>query len=98
MSTSLTYYRQVLRQELPALAARHSIASLGLFGSRVRDEERAESDLDVLVSFQRAPTLFQFIALEQELTDLLGVKVDLVMRDSLKPQVGERVLREVVPV
>lgn len=98
MHQTIAQYQALLRRHLPELAARHHVASLGLFGSRVRGQQRPNSDLDVLVSFDRAPSLFQFIALEQELSDLLGVKVDLVMRDSLKPHVGRQVLAEVVPV
>ena len=98
MPVAVIHYQELLNQHLPDLAARYHIASLGLFGSRVRGDERPDSDLDVLVSFHKSPSLFQFVALEQELSDLLAVKVDLVMRSSLKPHVGERVLREVVPV
>jgi predicted nucleotidyltransferase len=42
--------------------------------------------------------LLRFIELENELSDELGVKVDLVMREALKPRIGERILEEVVPV
>jgi hypothetical protein len=80
------------------LAARYGVASLGLFGSFVRRENGQDSDLDILVSFAHAPGLLRFVELENYLTDLLGLKVDLVMRESLKPHLGQRVLSEVVPV
>jgi predicted nucleotidyltransferase len=92
------YYRTTLRQELPALAERFGVASLRLFGSFVRRENRPDSDLDVLVSFVDPPGLLGFVELENHLSDLLGVKVDLVMREALKPHLGQRVLAEVVPV
>ena len=44
------------------------------------------------------PSLLKFIALENYLTDLLGVKVDLVMQDALKPHIGQHILREVIDV
>jgi predicted nucleotidyltransferase len=44
------------------------------------------------------PGLLKFIELENYLTDLLGIKVDLVMQENLKPRIGKRILREVVPV
>ncbi len=72
--------------------------SLGVFGSYVRHEQRPNSDLDLLVTFSETPGLLRFIALENELTDVLGVKVDLVMRDALKPSIGASVLAELVPV
>lgn len=94
----LTRFKRLLRQHLPELRERYKIKSLGMFGSYVRGEERKRSDLDVLVEFDRAPTFFEFIDLQDCLSDLLGVKVDLVMKSALKPAIGQRILAEVVPV
>lgn len=90
--------RKILRQHLPLLEERYGVASLGLFGSYVRREAGPESDLDVLVRFRRTPGLIRFVELENYLSDLLGVRVDLVMAEALKPGIGRRVLAEVVPV
>jgi len=98
MQRDVTYLRDMLRRQLPSLATRYHVASLGLFGSYVRHENRSDSDLDVLVTFSETPSLLRFIELENHLSDLLGVKVDLVMREALKPQIGQRILAEVVPV
>ena len=87
-----------LRQLLPELAARFGVASLAVFGSRTRGEHRTDSDLDVLVTFSRTPGLFRFLEVENRLSDELGVKVDLVMRDALKPGLGERILAEAIAV
>ncbi len=51
-----------------------------------------------MVEFEHAPSLLKFIEIEQYLTDLLGVKVDLVLKDALKPAMGRRILSELVPV
>jgi predicted nucleotidyltransferase len=87
-----------LRQQLPELAEKYHVRSLEVFGSYVRDEQTSESDLDVLVTFDKAPGLFQFIELENRLSDVLGVKVDLVMKSALKPRLEQRILHEAVPV
>ena len=87
-----------LRQHLPSLAERYRVRSLGVFGSYVRHEQRRDSDLDLLVTFDEPLGLLKFIELENYLTDLLGLKVDLVMQDALKPALGTRILAEVVPV
>jgi len=87
-----------LRQHLPTLAARYRVRSLGVFGSYARHEEHAGSDLDLLVTFDDPPGLLKFVEMENYLSDLLGVKVDLVMRDALKPRIGERILEEVITV
>ena len=87
-----------LRAALPELRLRWPIRSLALFGSVVRDEAREESDLDVLVEFDRAIDLFAFLALEEELAGLAGRRVDLVSRAALKRHMGRRILAEAVPV
>ena len=68
-----------------------------LFRSRVRGDNRPDSDLDVLVTFRpgRVVGLFQFGELEDYLADRLGVRVDLVHRPALRPTVGRQVLKEV---
>ena len=95
---SLEKIFEILRQQIPLLAERYGVETLEVFGSYVRDEQRTDSDLDILVTFKEAPSLLTFIAIENYLSDLLGVKVDLVMKDSLKPKIGERILREAIPV
>ena len=94
----LTQLIETLRQQLPLLADRYQVASLGVFGSYVRDEQSLGSDLDLLVTFYDLPSLFKFIELENYLSDFLGLKIDLVMRETLKPRIGERILKEVVIV
>lgn len=98
MTASLEQYRSMLRQELPVLAQRYHVQALSLFGSYVRGEEQPDSDLDVLVTYTVSPSLFTLVELENHLSDLLQVKVDLVPSDSLKPHIGRRIRRELVPV
>jgi len=95
---SLFTIRETLRKQLPILRQRYKLTSLGIFGSYVRNEQIAGSDLDLLVSFDDPPGLLKFIEMENYLSDLLGLKVDLVMQDALKPRIGGRILREATPV
>jgi predicted nucleotidyltransferase len=78
------------------LRKRFHVQYLGLFGSYIQGIPRQNSDLDVLVEFSETPSLFEIIELEGYLSDLLGVKVDLVMKNTLKPLIGRRILSEVV--
>lgn len=64
----------------------------------MRYEARPDSDLDLLVTFDEAPGLLAFVELEDHLSDLLGVSVDLVMESARKPHIGGRVREEAVPV
>jgi uncharacterized protein len=87
-----------LRRSLPELEKRYKVKALGVFGSYVRGEQDSRSDLDLLVEFYDPPGLLMFIELEYYLSDLLGIKVDLVMKDALKPVIGKRILKEVIEV
>ena len=82
----------------PQLQEEYPIGDLGIFGSYARGEQQPESDLDVVVTFEQPVTLFDLVRLEEELTRRLGVTVDLVTGDSLKPRVEARVADDVVYV
>lgn len=87
-----------LHEALPSLRDRYAVRRLAVFGSWARGEQQADSDVDVLVEFERAPTIFGFMELEEELTSLLSMRVDLVSRKSLRGRRGERILHEAVPL
>ncbi len=85
-----------LRQHRPALAARYHIASLGVFGSYIHNAQHEGSDLDLLVTFSQPPSLFTLVNLEDELSTLLDISVDLVLKDDLSRRIGQRILEEAV--
>ena len=91
-------FMRILQQQMPNLTEQNSVATLEVFGSYVRHEQRRDSDLDILVTFNKPPSLFKIVRLENRLSDILSVKVDLVMKDSLKPAIGKNILREAVLV
>jgi predicted nucleotidyltransferase len=88
-----------LRTYLPELKKKYAIRSLGLFGSYIHNRQTAESDVDLLVEFDdQAMSLLRFIQLEDDLSNLLGVKVDLVEKSTLKPAIGRRILDDEVRI
>lgn len=91
-------YITALRHHLPMLSQQYHIKALGVFGSYVRNEQSLESDLDVLVEFDDLSqhSLFSIVGIQHTLSDMLGVSVDLVLRASLKPNIGRCILDEVV--
>ncbi len=97
-SQNFVELRAKLKILLPVLRTQYHVRTLEVFGSFVRGEQRDNSDLDLLVTFDEVPTLFKFVALENYLSDNLGIHVDLVMKDSLKPLIGQRILEEAQPV
>ena len=84
----------------PVLEKDFQVVTVGVFGSYCRGEQTRKSDVDVLVEY--APDahigLFKYVELELLLSDQLGVKVDLVMKDGLKPSLKDQILDEVVYV
>lgn len=72
------------------------VKRLGLFGSYVRGEQKVDSDIDLLVEFEKGMKNFDnYMGLKVFLEDLLGCKVDLVIYDSLKPQIKSQIMMEV---
>lgn len=82
------------------LREKYGIVEIGVFGSYVKGRQNSQSDVDLLVTFEESAniTLLGFIGIENYLTDLLGVKVDLVEKSALKPRISTRVLQEVVTI
>jgi len=97
---TLTEIKEILRDQEPYLVEKFGVSIIGVFGSYVRNEQLPESDLDVLVELDRPPkiTLIGLVELEQYLSEVLGVRVDIAIKKNLKKRIGERILREVVPV
>jgi len=95
---TLDEIKSVLAQHKEELADRYKVSQIGIFGSYIRGEQKGKSDLDILIEFEGDAklSLLDVVGLEIELSDLLGVKVDLVEKKSLKPYIGQYILREVI--
>lgn len=87
-----------LRNLLPYINQKYQVSSIEVFGSFVRNQQDKNSDLDILVSFSKVPSLLKFIGLKNYLSDQLHVNVDLVMKDSLKPRISKYILSEAISV
>ncbi len=70
---------------------------IGVFGSYARNEQTPDSDLDLLIDFKQRINLLDLVGLEQDLTELLGINVDLVtvksINDSLRPYIERDLIR-----
>ncbi|HEY4886729.1 MAG TPA: nucleotidyltransferase family protein [Myxococcales bacterium] len=77
-------------------ARRTRVRSLDLFGSIARGDSGADSDVDLLVEFDRPVGLFQFFRVQRRLEAIVGRPVDLVMKDAIKSQLRTRILAETV--
>ena len=90
--------KQTIEVHKSLLAEKYCVTSLSIFGSYLRPDMQEKGDLDILVDFSKTIDLFTFIELEDFLSRILGKKVDLVMKDTLKPRIKDRILKEAVEV
>ena len=89
--------KKILAKYKGELEEKYGIREIGIFGSYIKNEQIKTSDVDILVEFSQGSkvTLLDFIHIENYLSDLLEVKVDLVEKSTLKPRIGKRILKEV---
>ena len=85
-----------LRELKPTILADYKAKDIGLFGSFVRGEQGANSDIDVLVEFEEGADLFDLVGLGQYLEGVLQRKVDVVPKRAIRPELRESILQEVV--
>ena len=91
---SLKEIEDILQKRRSELAQDFNVDEIGVFGSCVRGEASAASDIDILVAFNKPIGFIRYLELEERLSDLLGWKVDLVTKAALKPRIGQRILSE----
>ncbi len=84
------------RADINRIAASHGAQNVRVFGSVQRGEETSSSDLDLLVDMSEGRSLFDLVALGDELEESLGVEVDVVTEGSLSPYLRDRILSEAV--
>jgi predicted nucleotidyltransferase len=88
----------LIREHQPVLAERYGLEVVGLFGSYARGEQRRGSDLDLLVDILRPISLLELVGAELYLSEVLGVKVDLIPKRSVRRELRERILSEALPI
>jgi hypothetical protein len=81
-----------------AVAQRHGVTRIRIFGSVARGESQPDSDLDLLVDLEPGRSILDLIAVKQDLSDLQGRPVDVVTEKSLSPYFREAALKEAVPL
>ncbi|CUU01082.1 hypothetical protein JGI3_02237 [Candidatus Kryptobacter tengchongensis] len=90
--------KEILKNHKGELKEKFGVKEIGIFGSYVKEKQKDKSDIDILVEFDSPVDFFTFLELEEFLTKLLGIKVDLVMKKALKPEIGKYILKEVLYV
>ena len=78
-------------RKLIAILKKHGIRTIKIFGSYARGDAKPGSDLDMIVEFSKRKSLLELVGIEQELEDALGIKVDLLTRESISPYLIEKI-------
>lgn len=85
---------QALEATLIAILKKYDAAQIGIFGSHVRGEAGPDSDLDVLVDFRSSKSLLTLVRIQRELSEALGIKVDLLTNNAISPHLIDRIKAE----
>jgi uncharacterized protein len=93
--SNLDEIKEIIRSNQQKIQEEFKVEKIGIFGSYVRGEQKGKSDIDILVEFRESVDFFEYLDLEDYLGKILGKKVDLVMKQGLKPLIGECILKEV---
>ncbi|HDS45982.1 MAG TPA: hypothetical protein ENN68_07840 [Methanomicrobia archaeon] len=86
--------REELFEKIASLLKGHGVQKVAVFGSYVRGEEKPGSDIDIIVEFSERKSLLQLVKIERELSEELGIKVDLVTEKSISPYLIDTIKRE----
>jgi predicted nucleotidyltransferase len=87
--------KKIIQQNKEILKKKYGVKEIGIFGSYMRGEQGEFSDVDILIELEKPIGFVKFIKLENNLSELLGIKVELVTKKALKPYIGKRILQEV---
>lgn len=86
------------RKDIIVIASRHGAKNIRLFGSTIRNQDNPQSDIDFLVDMEPGRSLLDHVALIQDLSDLLGRKVDVVTERSLHWYIRDQIIQESLPL
>ena len=86
--------REDLFKKIISILARYRVKKIAVFGSYARGEAKPESDVDILVEFSERKSLLDLVGIEQELSEALGVKADLLTEKSISPYLIDRIKSE----
>lgn len=95
---TLSEIKSIIQSHSQEFRDRYGLTNLAVFGSVVRGEASEESDVDILAEVNRPIGLIALCGAENYLEELLGVKVDLVLRRSVREELRERIFNEAVAV
>jgi len=95
---TLEEIKEILKEKEDLISGEFKARIIGIFGSYARKEQKEGSDVDILVSFEYGAKLFDLAGLADFLEQKLGIKVDIVSERTVRPELRERILKEVIAI
>jgi len=96
---NLQKIKQTLKERMPEIKEKYGVKNLYIFGSYVRGEQTPKSDIDILVEFEKGKKSFDnYMDLKFYLEDLFGKKVDLIIKEAVKPRLKKYIYEEAISV
>ena len=96
---NLQEIKETLKEKLPEIKEKYGVKNLYIFGSYVRGEQTPESDIDILVEFEKGKKIFDnYMDLKFYLEELFGKKVDLIIKEAVKPRLKKYIYKEAISV
>jgi len=96
---NLQEIKQTLKERMPEIKEKYGVKNLSIFGSYVRGEQTPESDIDILVEFEKGKKSFDnYMDLKFYLEDLFGLKVDLVIKEAVRKELQKYIYQEAINV
>lgn len=90
--------KELLKSHKKEFEEKYHIKDIGVFGSYVKGIQNKTSDIDILVTFGKPVSLLHIVSFENYLSDMLGIKVDVVPKNNIRKELKDSILKETVPV
>lgn len=88
--------KRILGKLKEELKQQYKVNEIGIFGSYVRYRQKESSDVDILVEFEKPVSLLHIVSLENHLSDILEIKVDIVPKKNIRQELKADILKETV--
>jgi hypothetical protein len=95
---TLDEIKDILIKHKKELKEKYYVKEISIFGSYVKGEQTEASDLDILVEFEKSVSLLQIVSLENYLSDILEIKVDVIPKKNIRKELKEFILKEAFPI
>jgi len=93
---NLNEIKKIINEHRLILEERFKVKTIGIFGSYVRGEQKEKSDVDIIVEFKEPVSILHIVSLENYLSDILGIKADVIPKRNIRKELENNILKETI--